>query len=536
MALSGGGWRIPLYVKVLASYLVLLALVFIPAFLHLRGVFHDEIRQARLQELEKGCDVLAGRLADAPEDRFREIVQVAIAATTARITIVDAQGRVLGDSFANAETLENHADRPEIKRALAEGSGTAERMSATTKETRLYAARRFPSAGTPQGVVRLSIATREIDDALDRSFRFFGRTGAVALSAAVLFGLLAALFISRPLERIAKVARSLGEGDLGGRVDVRSNDELQDVADALRDLAANLRGTLLSAGADRATLQALVDDLPCGVIIYDAKREPHLVGGSARELCGLSGADDFDRARRIAELPAQAEAIGRALQDRKTVVTDLELPWLAKATLEARWVGCYGPNGEPQPALIVRDKDPEERVRRMRVALKRSSELLRKGARAIADRVLAAELESAADNGEGTSTSSPATGDIVMESIELGTLCEDAVSDLRARLAESGLRIELDLGEPHVRILEVDGRGHTAVRRLLQGALGAANGTNLLRIRGEVGESKVRLSIRTEGKKIRVGGLAELVHCLGGDAGFERDGDAHEAWLTLPRA
>jgi len=65
----------------------------------------------------------------------------------ARLTVVDPAGRVLCDSEKDPASLENHRDRPEIRDALAGGTGTAVRFSSTLEEDLLYVAVPFPHRG-----------------------------------------------------------------------------------------------------------------------------------------------------------------------------------------------------------------------------------------------------------------------------------------------------------------------------------------------------------------------------------------------------
>lgn len=55
-----------------------------------------------------------------------------------RITVVDDAGDVLYESDANAEGMENHADRPEIADALSQGEGKSVRKSATMDVNTFY--------------------------------------------------------------------------------------------------------------------------------------------------------------------------------------------------------------------------------------------------------------------------------------------------------------------------------------------------------------------------------------------------------------
>ncbi len=62
-----------------------------------------------------------------------------------RITIISKKGIVLYDSFVeDYDEMENHLHRPEIKKALDEGSGSNIRKSATTLQEYYYYARSYP--------------------------------------------------------------------------------------------------------------------------------------------------------------------------------------------------------------------------------------------------------------------------------------------------------------------------------------------------------------------------------------------------------
>lgn len=69
-----------------------------------------------------------------------------------RITWLRADGAVLYDTRADAESMENHAQRQEVQQALATGEGESSRYSATLLQKTVYYAKRLPD-GT---VLRLS--------------------------------------------------------------------------------------------------------------------------------------------------------------------------------------------------------------------------------------------------------------------------------------------------------------------------------------------------------------------------------------------
>ena len=72
-----------------------------------------------------------------------------------RITWIDTDGTVIYDTQADESTMENHENREEVRQALENGSGSAERYSATLTEKTIYQAARL-SDGT---VLRVSVSS-----------------------------------------------------------------------------------------------------------------------------------------------------------------------------------------------------------------------------------------------------------------------------------------------------------------------------------------------------------------------------------------
>lgn len=75
-----------------------------------------------------------------------------------RITWIGTDGKVLYDSISNADEMENHFERKEVKEALSEGYGVSSRYSSTLTQRYLYGAKRL-SDGT---VIRLSVAQNSL--------------------------------------------------------------------------------------------------------------------------------------------------------------------------------------------------------------------------------------------------------------------------------------------------------------------------------------------------------------------------------------
>ena len=115
-----------------------------------------------------------------------------------RITWIDGSGAVLYDSTADADAMENHLEREEVRRALASGYGESRRYSATLTERMLYAAQQL-SDGT---VLRLGIAQSTV-------LTMLLGTGQGLAAVAVIALLLSAVLARRAARRIVEPINAL---------------------------------------------------------------------------------------------------------------------------------------------------------------------------------------------------------------------------------------------------------------------------------------------------------------------------------------
>jgi two-component system, OmpR family, phosphate regulon sensor histidine kinase PhoR len=90
--------------------------------------------------------------------------------TEARITVIEKDGIVIGDSGEESIIGENRLDRPEVRGALAEGTATAVRYSKTLEADMFYAA--FFSR-EKEKIIRLALPLKEVKAVENEVMIFF---------------------------------------------------------------------------------------------------------------------------------------------------------------------------------------------------------------------------------------------------------------------------------------------------------------------------------------------------------------------------
>ena len=111
------------------------------------GVLYNHFTGVQVEQLK---DELS--LAVTGTEQYGNAFLENVEADRFRVTWIDTDGTVLFDSRVDESTMENHADREEIREAFDAGSGSAVRTSSTLTEQTYYEARRL----TDGTVLRIS--------------------------------------------------------------------------------------------------------------------------------------------------------------------------------------------------------------------------------------------------------------------------------------------------------------------------------------------------------------------------------------------
>lgn len=135
--------------KIFQSILLVAGCVLLASLLIIMGFLYDYFGGVEENQLRDELSLAAAAVEDGGTDYLSRLT-----ADRCRLTWIAADGSVLYDTKTNAESLENHASRAEVSRALATGTGESTRYSSTLMEKTMYYAQRLDD-GT---VLRISIS------------------------------------------------------------------------------------------------------------------------------------------------------------------------------------------------------------------------------------------------------------------------------------------------------------------------------------------------------------------------------------------
>ena len=269
---------------------------------------YARIAEQQVSQLQSEARLLAAQWSDrAAADAIADAAGIA---TGHRVTLIDRDGVVLGDSEFDTPRLarlENHLTRPEVRDAISAGSGLARRVSASAGDEELYVAVRMPL-----GVSRVSVRTRAIDELFARSRLDILFVGFGAIVAVTVFGFFFSRSITKPIIELRDVAQSLAAGDLSRRPALSAPGEVGDLARAVHRLAEQLGARLATLEAEESLLTELFDSLTEGAIAVDSSRQVMRINDVGRVLASVDGEVPFP-VDRLPASPELRDALQRAL-------------------------------------------------------------------------------------------------------------------------------------------------------------------------------------------------------------------------------
>jgi two-component system phosphate regulon sensor histidine kinase PhoR len=245
----------------------------------------------------------------------------------ARVTFIDGDGRVVGDSDLSADqlrTVENHGTRPEVVEARQRGFGAVQRHSTTVSTDMMYVAIPVANPGMPLlAFVRLALPLTDVDRQLAavRSLAALGL--AVGIGAAVILTWVFSAPLSRRLRAIDDRAQRYAAGNFAPTVPDYGQDEIGSVARMLDSLTRDLANRLAGLEADRARMAAILSGMIEGVLVVNEHGRLQLANEAARQMLRIDEGAEGRHYPEIVRQPAVAGQIAAALAGRATESVEL---------------------------------------------------------------------------------------------------------------------------------------------------------------------------------------------------------------------
>ncbi|RQD76437.1 MAG: HAMP domain-containing histidine kinase [Candidatus Syntrophonatronum acetioxidans] len=280
--------------KLIFTYLLLIVIVILILGLFLLNFLRDNY----LKNLQDSLYAQAGLVAHLAGDTFESpggeayLKEMAVELSRevgVRVTLMDGEGKVLGDSDEDPALMENHINRREIKKALEEGVGVVSRFSKTLDTDMLYLA--VPVKGEEAavtGFVRVALPLTEVNQALQRIWIIIAGFIIAASLISGIVGLKFAASITRPLEEMTEKAKEIARGNFNERIYTPEENEIGQLGEAFNYMARTLKEKVNEILKGKNQLESLLSSVSSGIILLDREGKIVLSNPAAEAIISFS--------------------------------------------------------------------------------------------------------------------------------------------------------------------------------------------------------------------------------------------------------
>ncbi len=270
-------------------------------------LYNKQILEQNFQELLKSGN------ADAWANQVGNALDI-------RVTVIDLDGRVIGDSYiphGKLSFVENHRDRPEVKAALANGYGEDTRLSETVKEQMLYIAVPvgFPK---PYAILRVSKPLYEIGLFNIGMSKNIEQSFFLTLLFSLITGSVAAFFLTRPFQNFKKIAQQRIHGDFSVNLPAHRKDEIGILAHAFNVMTDDIKRMKLV----EEWYQAVFAGIREAIIVTDTAGDIILVNPAASRIFRIEGAMFKSRSLKLLTDTRLQELFAEVHKNRLTLIKE----------------------------------------------------------------------------------------------------------------------------------------------------------------------------------------------------------------------
>lgn len=317
--------------KVYPYYLIIIFVSIIVVWLYssdkIRDTYKENVRTNLLARARLTEDRLGGLISGHDRNAIDSLCTVFGDLTRTRVTVIDMNGLVLGDSERDPETMENHATRPEIIEAYSGNVGVQTRFSNTLQKNMMYVAVPSMHDGATVGVVRTALPVSEIEQAMSSLNTKIALVGLALTLLATMVTFLIFRRISRPLAELKDGADRFARGEFNNPVPVPDTEEIGALAEAMNRMASQLNERILTIIQQRNEQNAVLSSMIEGVVAIDPGERVLNLNEAASRLLGVD--QGWARGRLVDEVITNAELRGfahEALNSGSPVEGEIVLP------------------------------------------------------------------------------------------------------------------------------------------------------------------------------------------------------------------
>ena len=341
----------PYYIFIIAVALILTSII---ASREMRRMYIEEVTntleaRARLVDTNIRQD-LAHRDLNAIDAQCKLLGRL----TDTRITVIDGDGTVLGDSDEDPHIMENHGSRPEIVRAFTGEVGIETRYSNTLQTMMMYVAMPVRESDNIIAVVRTSYSIASVSTNLGIFYRNVTISGIIIVLLAAIIGSIVFRRFTRPIHELTRVAEEFAEGRLKSRLPVADTEEIATLAITMNKMAEQLDNRINKIVEQRNEREAILASMSEAVIALDDKERIVSLNRAAADFFNLDSETATGKPiHELARFSDLHDFVNQTFNSNERIEKEIILPGQNERYLQAHGSPLYDASGTRVGVLLV---------------------------------------------------------------------------------------------------------------------------------------------------------------------------------------
>ena len=278
-----------------------------------------------------------------------------------RVTIIDLEGKVIGESDFIPENMENHLKREEVQKAIKNGYGSSIRHSDTINMDFMYTA---IYSDINQIVIRVSLPFNTITKVNRTLFNYTLLSAILGILASLILAFTLSRKFIKPLNAFSEVSLDIYKGNIGRKVEIKNSEkELSSLAFLFNLMTEKLKKTIDALTEENIKIVSIVDGMIDGLLFVDGNKKVLLINKRMKSFFDLDenrsylNLDILDvvRNKKINEM------INDSLENDNYFSTELKMPSAKKDIIYRVYTAPVRSEERSLPGVIVFLQDISEK-------------------------------------------------------------------------------------------------------------------------------------------------------------------------------
>jgi two-component system phosphate regulon sensor histidine kinase PhoR len=234
-------------------------------------------------------EVIKTPIAEGNREEVKSLISEFSNKVGVRITVIDGDGVVIGDSQEDPLRMENHAKRPEVIEAILKGTGKSIRYSTTVHKEMFYIALPIKDEnGKVEAVIRTALPSSFLERVISSLRSKIIYLSLILIAFAFFLSLVSSSALTKSLNKTIKLSEEIAKGNFNVNIPISDKKgEIGKLNLALSNMAEKLEELFREVSLEKTQLETVLSTMSEGVMVVGGDGKITLINSALKEMLGM---------------------------------------------------------------------------------------------------------------------------------------------------------------------------------------------------------------------------------------------------------